>query len=106
MRLTIVVVDDSAGKDELFYNNLNLSTCGIPSNVWALQWDNTSGHIEYKEVTTQNEDITELPAWAEAAHTLWQNAHTAKLAADEAQRLADEESDRLFAENQQAGGLQ
>ena len=106
MRLTIVVVDNSVGKDGLFYNNLNLSTCNIPPNVWALQWDNTSGHIEYKEVTTQNEDITELPAWANAAHTLHQNAHTAKLAADEAQRLADEESDRLFAESQQAGGLQ
>ena len=106
MKLSIITEDNAVGKDGKFYLDIDLTSCGIPSNVWALQWDNTSGHIEYKEVTTQNEDITELPAWAEAAHTLWQNAHTAKLAADEAQRLADEESRRLFAENQQAGGLQ
>ena len=92
MKLSIITEDNAVGKDERFYHDLDLSTCGIPSNVWALQWDNTSGHIEYKGAHTQNEDITELPAWAEAAHTLWQNAETARLAEEEAARVAAAEA--------------
>lgn len=91
MKLTIITEDRAVGKDGMFYHDLDLTSCSVPPNVWALQWDNTSGHIEYKEVTTQNEDITELPAWAEAAHTLWQNAETARLAEEEAARVAAEE---------------
>ena len=92
MKLTIVIADNAVGKDEKFYLDVDLTSCGIPSNVWALQWDNDSGHIEYKGAHIQNEDITELPAWADAAHTLWQNAETARLAEEEAARVAAEEA--------------
>jgi hypothetical protein len=105
MKLSIITEDNAVGKDERFYHDLDLSTCGIPSNVWALQWDNTSGHIEYKGAHTQNEDITELPAWAEAAHTLWQNMEDARLAAEEAARLAEIEEARLAEEKAQAAGI-
>jgi hypothetical protein len=63
MKLTIVVADNAVNKDGVGNGGLDLSSCNIPTNVWALQWDNTSGHIEYTG-STPNDEITELPAWA------------------------------------------
>ena len=80
MKLTIVVADNAVNKDGVGNGGLDLSSCSIPNNVWALQWDNDSGHIEYIG-TTPNEEITELPAWATAAEALWQNAEDARRAA-------------------------
>jgi hypothetical protein len=97
MKLTIITEDNAVGKDGMFYQDLDLTSCSVPSNVWALQWNNNSGHIEYKGVEVQNETITELPAWASAAQTLWQNLENARLEAEEAQRLADEEAKRIAA---------
>ncbi len=94
MKLTIITEDSSVGKDGMFYQDLDLTSCSIPSNVWALQWNNNSGHIEYKGEDIQNEDITELPAWASSAHTLWQTLEDARLVeealAEEAARVAAE----------------
>jgi hypothetical protein len=81
MKLTIVVADNAVNKDEVGYGGLDLSSCNIPTNVWALQWDNDSGHIEYTG-TTPNEEITELPAWATAVEAVWQAANDAALAAE------------------------
>ena len=92
MKLTIITEDNAVGKNGMFYHNLDLTSCGIPSNVWALQWDNTSGHIEYKGDHIQNEDITELPTWATAVLTLWQTLEDARLEAEEAARVAAEEA--------------
>jgi hypothetical protein len=105
MKLSIITEDNAVGKDGKFYLNVDLTSCGIPSNVWALQWGNTSGHIEYKGAHTQNETITELPGWASAAHTLWQNMEDARLAAEEAARLAEIEEARLAEEKAQAKGI-
>ena len=69
MRLTIIVVDGSVGKDGLFYQ-LDLSSCNVPSNVWALQWNQSSGHIEF-DTPIPNQDITTLPTWANACVALW-----------------------------------
>ena len=81
MKLTIVVADNAVNKDEVGYGGLDLSSCNIPTNVWALQWDNDSGHIEYTGATS-NDEITELPAWATAAEALWETANDAELAAE------------------------
>jgi len=82
MKLTIVVADNAVNKDEVGYGGLDLSSCNIPTNVWALQWNNDSGHIEYTG-TEQNNEITELPAWATAAKALWETANDAALATEE-----------------------
>ena len=87
MKLTIVVADNAINKDEVGYSGLDLSSCNIPTNVWALQWDNDSGHIEYTG-TTSNDEITELPAWATASEALWETANDAALAAE----VVDEET--------------
>ena len=71
MRLTIIVVDGAVGKDGVFYDRLDLTSCQIPNNIWALQWDGASGHIEF-DTPIPNEDITSLPVWATACLSVWE----------------------------------
>jgi hypothetical protein len=71
MRLTIVTETNTVGKDYVFYDDLNFTQCQIPNNVWALQWYNDAGHIEFN-TTIPNEDITSLPAWATACVSVWE----------------------------------
>lgn len=75
MRLTIITETSSVGKDDVFYSGLNLSSCGIPNNVWALQWNQSSGHIEFN-TPIPNENINTLPAWANACLSVWDVANT------------------------------
>lgn len=75
MKLTIIPVDGSVGEDGLFYNDLDLSSCGIPANVHALQWDGAAGWIEFNE-PIPNEEITALPSWANCCMTKWTEANT------------------------------
>ena len=65
MRITIITETSSVGKDMVFYDDLDLSSCNIPNNIWALQWNGLSGHIEF-DTPIPNEDITSLPSWANA----------------------------------------
>jgi len=75
MKLTILPVDGSVGEDGKFYNNLDLSSCAIPTNVHALQWDGVAGWIEFNE-PIPNEEITALPSWANCCMTKWTEANT------------------------------
>jgi len=90
MKLTIIPVDGAVYKDGYSYSGLNLAAA--PSNVHALQWKDTKGWIEFTDnddgTKPQNEVITELPSWANACVTKWDEAETARLAAEEAARLA------------------
>ena len=63
-RLTIIPSDGAVYFDEIVHLDLNLSDCGIPANVHALQWLDGKGHIEIDEIFTPNQHITELPQWA------------------------------------------
>jgi hypothetical protein len=94
MKLTIITVDNAVYKDGVSYLDLDLSSCGIPANVWALQWQDTSGWIEDKSALVDNITVTELPAWANACIAKWDETK----AAEEAARLAAEEAARLAAE--------
>ena len=58
MLLTIIPIDGNVKKDGVGYLKLDLSSCAIPSNVRVLQWEETSGWLEFWD--KQNEDITEL----------------------------------------------
>jgi hypothetical protein len=75
MKLTIIPADGSVGEDDKFYNGLNLSSCAIPENVHALQWDGVAGWIEFNE-PIPNEEITVLPSWANCCITKWTEADT------------------------------
>jgi len=74
MLLTIIPVDGNVIKDKVGYLNLDLSSCGIPSNVRALQWQETSGWVEFWD--QQNEDITVLPSWVDCCLLKWDEANT------------------------------
>jgi len=102
MKLTIVADDNLVIVDGVGAK-VDLTVIGIPSNLHALQWDNSAGHLEYKDVA--NEDIIALPSWASDCVT----AHVAAIAEIEANRpeefpdltpaeLVREERDQKLAE--------
>jgi hypothetical protein len=70
MKLTIIPIDGIVKKDEDAYTKIDLSTCGIPSNVRVLQWHETSGWLEFWD--QDNQDITELPSWTNCCLAKWQ----------------------------------
>jgi hypothetical protein len=73
MRLTIVPIDNKVVVDNVAKFPLDLSACGIPSNVWALQWYGTEGEIEFDgRPKPPNEEITALPEWALACVGVWE----------------------------------
>ena len=74
MLLTIIPIDGNVKKDGVGYLELDLSSCGIPSNVRALQWQETSGWLEFWD--KQNEDITALPNWVDCCLSVWTVANT------------------------------
>ena len=105
-KITIVLedtIDDaSVGKDGYFYSHLDLSSCGVPENFWALQWNGSTGHIEYNSPMIQNDEITELPDWANACVAKWDEVKSAQEAAEsEAARIAAE-AEASAAEAEQA----
>ncbi len=89
MRL-VILANGTVGKEGVFYV-CDLSTCGLPQNFWALQWEEwepNKGHIEYNSPSIDNDQITALPSWVDACLIKWQEAVDAKQAADEAERAA------------------
>lgn len=81
MKLTVITADNAVYKDGVSYSGLDLTSCGIPENVWALQWQDTSGWVEDKSALVDNQTITELPTWAQACLTKWDEAKAAEEAA-------------------------
>jgi hypothetical protein len=76
MRLTIIPIEGTVNKDGLSYLELDLSTCNIPADIHALQWQDVAGWIEYNSPSIQNEPITELPAWTNCCLAKWDVANT------------------------------
>jgi hypothetical protein len=74
MLLTIIPVDGNVKKDGVGYIGLDLSSCSIPSNVRALQWQETKGWLEFWD--QQNEGITTLPSWVDCCLAAWTVANT------------------------------
>lgn len=64
-RLTILPVDGAVYEDDVVYDKLDFSSCGIPADLHALHWDGSAGHIEFTDLR-ENEEITELPNWVNA----------------------------------------
>jgi hypothetical protein len=82
MRLTIIPIDNFVAVDgDSSHQPLDLSTCGIPVDVHALQWFETRGWIEFNDPIDPfapkppNQEITELPQWVNNCMAVW-NAWT------------------------------
>jgi hypothetical protein len=95
MKLTIIPEDGAVYKDGFFYGGLDLSF--VSSNIHALQWKDTAGWIEFKNIDgnkPSNEIITEIPTWANDCLNKWQEAENAKIAKDIADAILLEEYER------------
>ena len=75
MKLSIIPIDNAVCKDGMCYTNITLD--GTPSNIHALQWQDTQGWIEYNDGNI-NENISVLPNWAENALAAWEVAAAPK----------------------------
>jgi hypothetical protein len=85
MKLTIIPDDKAVYKDKVSFEGVDLSA--VPSDVHALQFDDTTntGHIEFKD--GPNQDITELPEWAVTAATNYEIS-VAAYKAEQAAKMA------------------
>lgn len=92
MQLTIIVEDNGVYVNREIRMPLDLSNCGIPSDIHALQWNGTVGWLEFVDnpdgTKPQNETISVLPSWANACVDEWNKwtpmpLTTAKPAADQ-----------------------
>lgn len=72
MKITIVSDDKSVGKDGEFYADLDFQL--VPEDVHALQWDGTSGTLEFKSIAV-NEQITTAPVWLSGLLAQWSVKH-------------------------------
>ena len=79
MRVTIIPSDGVViinGNTK--HQPLDLSGCGVPADVHALQWYDTRGWIEFSDdddpftPKPPNKEITSLPAWANACALVWE----------------------------------
>jgi len=71
MKLVIIPSDGAVYVDNISYSGIDLTSCNIPSNVHALQWNGVKGWVEFIEDSNfnkpDNQIITELPEWANQA---------------------------------------
>jgi len=80
MKLTIIPSDNTVYVDGVMKayapDPLDLTQCGIPSAVHALQWKDTAGWIEFKDnadgTKPLNETIIALPEWALSCIEVWE----------------------------------
>ena len=79
MKLTIIPSDNTVYVDGKSYE-LDLSSCNIPDDVHALQWNNNNGEIEKQSI---NEEINSLPTWANDCYLLWQTKNNEENATKE-----------------------
>lgn len=85
-RITIIPSDSFVSVDGVCKAHpLDYSSCGIPADVHALQWYDTRGWVEFNDDNdpftpkAPNQDIIELPAWANACvavHNAWTSPPT------------------------------
>ena len=80
MKLTIISDDSYVAVDgDNSHRPLDLSACGIPEEVHALQWFDTKGWIEFDDPIDpfapkpSNEIIETLPEWALACVGAWES---------------------------------
>ena len=79
MRLTIIPDDNFvAVNGDSSHQPLDLTPCNVPPEVHALQWYENRGWIEFNDPADPfapkplNQDITELPQWANNCVQVWE----------------------------------
>jgi hypothetical protein len=96
MKLTIIRDMGLVCVDGRGHAELDLSS--VPAEVHAVQWDGTSGEIEYVSNDVPNDSITSLPSWAESIANERKAVIDAEIAEEE-----KAEADRIAYENSTEG---
>lgn len=80
MKVTIIPADKFVSvNNDGSHQPLDLSTCGVPEEVHALQWFDTKGWIEFDEPSDPfapkppNQIIEALPQWALNCVQTWED---------------------------------
>lgn len=79
MRLTIIPIDSAVYIDGVCKMPLDLSGCGIPLDIHALQWFEQKGWIEFSDDNDPftpkppNQTIESLPDWAITCVAVWES---------------------------------
>lgn len=71
-RITILIPDNAVYLDNGAYLGLDLSDCGVPAGIRALDWKNNQGEIHHDDTSIRHVQITELPEWAINCVTKWE----------------------------------
>lgn len=77
MKMTIIPSDNTVYVDGVAKMELDLSGCGIPSDIHALQWFDVKGWLEFNDdgdpftPRPSNEIIESLPQWALNCYDVW-----------------------------------
>ena len=56
MHITIIKDDQTVYEDGVAVGGINLSD--LPDDFHSLQWDGKEGHIEWKTITTPNQEVS------------------------------------------------
>ncbi len=68
----------------------------LPTNIWAIQWNGTTGEIEFND-GTPNEEITDFSAYQSLVDAY--NAEKQRVADEEAQAQADAWASRTYVDD-------
>jgi hypothetical protein len=86
MKLSIIVGDNAVYLNEIFIADLELSAANIPATIHALQWNTSSGWIEFKNHSPENQNINVLPDWATVCVNIFNTKYAEIQAAETAAR--------------------
>jgi hypothetical protein len=64
--------DNAVYLDNGAYLNLDLSDCGVPQEIRALDWKNNQGELHHYDTSIRHVPITELPDWAIKCVEKWE----------------------------------
>tara|TARA_Y100000004_G_C8938440_1_gene423104 strand:+ start:1429 stop:1728 length:300 start_codon:yes stop_codon:yes gene_type:complete len=98
MKFTIIKDDQAVYEDGDAIEGVDLSD--LPEDLHALHWDGNSGEIEWKTVTTPNQEISsedEIESALGVSFTALRERRTARIA--EIQAELDAQAEALQAEN-------
>lgn len=63
-KISVVVPDRVVCVDDIIHSDVDLCNCEIPEDVWAFQWSNNKGFIEFTDARDNYELIgSDFPEW-------------------------------------------
>lgn len=64
--------DNAVYLDQGSYQGLDLTDCGVPTDIRALDWIDNKGELHHYDSSIQHIKVTELPDWAIKCVAKWE----------------------------------